>query len=448
MIARYNDSRVSLEVSSSDLQNTPEYKEAVREVEECIAITDAILEQFSQIDSSIRQFKEGWNKVGDGGFRIMNNLLDNGSSIKNDYAAGLVGLVAMGAGAIGLVAKGVGLVAGGIKEHKAKKQYEEAMDAALEKKKEIANEKYPHILGFQEKFREKLIPRIEKLYSKEFETVVNVNDPLLEKRVSLFKGNLGLVIKTRYLDRTLDYILNEMRAWKSGKHNSDVKSVDIQKILMDELSNWPVELGNGGTWDQFVTQQMENTSEAYPVAVALLFGEPAFLSNYVGINLPIVNNCSKALIQAKEKDSLDFSSAPFYKLIKNNSYYLDCKENLEKNLNPPPYPKPFDWVDGTILSLCLLFVFGISIIGFIVFPGSYVLARVVTIALAVFCLSALIETFGKEPLMLDLLEIEVPHTSLPYEDRYSEYSNEFDSMVKTISDREQETRKSTNIVKK
>lgn len=446
MIAKYSDSRVSLETSNSDLQNTSEYKEAVREVEECLAITDAILEQFSQIDTSIRNFKDGCNSIWEGAKRFCNNALDSASS-DSDVAACIKGVLGLGVGAIGLLAKGVGFVAGGIMDRKAKNKRDEALDAALEKKKEIAEEKYPHILGFQEKFREKLIPRVEKLYSKEFETVVNVNDSLLEKRVSLFKGNLGLVIKTRFLDSTLDYMLSEMRAWKSGKNNSDVKPSDVYHILMDELSNWPSELGNAETWDQFVTQQMEKTTDTYPVAVALLFMEPAFLSNYVGINLPIINNCSKALINVENKESLDLSSAPYYRLIRNNPYYLDCKENLEKNLNPPPYPKYFDWVDGTILSLCLLFVFGVSIIGFVIFPGSYLLARVITIVLAVFCLEALIDTFGKEQL-IDLLNIEVRHISLPYEDRYREYSNEFDSMVRTISDREKQIRNSTNTVKK
>ena len=448
MIAKYSNSRVSLETSNSDLQNTPEYKEAVREVDECFAITDAILKEFSKIDSSIEGFKNDCYSVGEGLFGITNSIFDNVSSIGNDYVAGVAGLVALGAGALGLVAKGVGLVGGAIMNKKAEKQRDNAMNAALEKKKEVADEKYPHILGFQEKFREKLIPRVEKLYSKEFEMVVDVDDPLLEKRVSLFKGNLGLVIKTRFLDHTLDYILSEMKAWKNGKHNSDVKPIDVQSILMDELSNWPSELGNAGSWDQFVTQQMEKTTNTYPVAVALLFKEPAFLSNYVGINLPIVNNCSKALIQVENKESLDLSCAPYYKLIRNNPYYLDCKDNLEKNLNPPQYPKYFDWVDGIILSLCLLLVFGLSIIGFVIFPGSYVLARVITIVLAVICLSALIETFGKERLLLDIFGIDVPHTSLPYEVRYREYSNEFDSMVKTISDREKRVRENTSIVKK
>ena len=76
------------------------------------------------------------------------------------------------------------------------------------------------------------------------------------------------------------------------------------------------------------------------------------------------------------------------------------------------------------------------------------LARVITIVLAVICLSALIETFGKERLLLDIFGIDVPHTSLPYEARYREYSNEFDSMVKTISDREKRVRENTSIVKK
>lgn len=448
MIAKYSNIHISLETSSSDLQNTPEYKEAVREVEECLAITKAILDEFSKIDSSISDFKDACSGVGEGLFGITNSILDNGSRIKDDYAAGLAGLVALGAGALGLVAKGVGFVAGGIMEHRAKKQRDKAMDEALEKKKKIADEKYPHILGFQEKFREKLIPRVEKLYSNEFETVVEVDDPLLEKRVSLFKGNLGLVIKTRFLDQTLNYMLSEMRAWKSGKQNSEVKPMDVQHILMDELSIWPSKLGNAGSWDQFVTQQMEITTGSYPVAVALLFNEPAFFSNFIGINLPIVNNCSKALIQVENKESLDLSSAPYYKLIRNNSYYLDCKDNLEKNLNPPQYPNNFGWMDRTVLSLCLLFIFGISIIGFVIFPSSYVLARIVTTALAVFCLSALIETFGEERLLLDFMEIEVPHTSLPYEASYSEYSYEYDSMVKTISDREQQFRNSINIVKK
>ena len=313
------------------------------------------------------------------------------------------------------------------------------MEAALEEKQKIAAAKYDPLKRFKDKITDSLLPRINAAYNKDFEIQVVSDDPLHQNKITLFKRDLALLAKTRFIVGTLDYLIEEMTAWKQGKHDSGAVKPSPFKILDEIIASWPKRLGNQSGWDSFVIGQMNNNTGRYPVAVALLFEEPALLSNYVGINFSILNNCESGIIVAEDNE-LDVNSYPAGELISKNPYFLDCKENLEKNFKPPHWPKGFGIRDIVMISIPIILAFLLSLSAFIIFPGTF--ARILGVILAVVLVVCSFSMFLGEDLGLNL-----PYVPLPHAKEYNDYSDSYDRMINTIKEHERNARKGYSKIK-
>ncbi len=438
MIRKYKNAKVSIDLTNKGLSDSPEYASMLKEIKECESMTGLILKQYAEIDSSIREFRENINKASESIGSFADDLLDGVGNMnaRNDDEA-LAGLI-VGAGALVLSGGAALLNWGGKKvadrkEKKAKEQRDAHLEAALEEKQRIADAKYDPLKRFKEKISEGLYPRVYTAYNKDFKMQIDPSDPLFQQKITLFKRDLALLAKTQFMEGTLDYLLSEMTAWKEGKHNSGATKPSPARILDGIIESWPKRLGNKDGWDGFVKAQMNNDAKSYPVAVALLFIEPALLSNYVGINFSILNNCESGIISAEDNE-LNVNSYPAGELISKNPYYLDCKENLANNFKPPHWPKGFGIKDIIMIAVPIIFASVLSFLTFMIFPGTFakVLGVILSAALVVCSFSMFL---GED------LGIGLPEIKLPYDKVYDDYSASYDQMIEKIKDQEYKARK-------
>ncbi len=438
MIRKYTNANVSIDLTSNGLADSPEYAGMLEEIKECESMTGLILEQYAKIDTSIREFRESINKVSENIGSFANNLLEgvgNMNARNNDDALG--GLI-IGASALAIAGGAALLNWGGNKvaerkERKAKEERDAKLEAALEEKQKIADAKYGPLKRFKDRISESIYPRINTAYDKDFEMRVESGDPLFQKKFTLFKRDLALLAKTQFMVGTLDYLLSEMAAWKEGKHDSGGAKPSPVKILEGIIESWPERLGIHDGWDSFVESQLFNDTGQYPVAAALLFTEPALLSNYVGINFSILNNCKSGIIFAEDNE-LDADYYPAGELISKNPYYLDCKRNLENNFKPPHWPNGFGIKDIIIITIPIILAFLLSLLTFMIFPGTFV--RILGITLVVALVVCSFSMFLGEDLGIGL-----PYIPLPYDKAYDDYSMSYDQMIETIKDQENKARK-------
>ena len=438
---KYQDADIIFDLSGNSLVSSPEYKETLQAIEECNAITSVILDQFSEIDSSIRNFKNAARQTSESFHRFAEsnlNTIDKLSRVnKNSETLGLMALGSIAIAAVGSVINLGGSIIGNIKEKQAKAERDRNLEAAMEKKKEIAEEKYDHILKFKNYFDRTVVNKVKVLYQTEITKVVVVGEQSFISKVSMFKLSLGLYLKTQFLDKTLAYLIAEMDAWKEGKHDSEKNAPSMMAILDNTLLKWPFLLGKKVKWTTFLKMYLQNDSNSYPVPFMLLLSEPALLSNCIGINLKPIGNCPNALIQS-DWNSIDLSSYPIADIIQNNPYYIDCKQNLTTNFAPPSYPETFGTKDYLYLMIPPVLSFLINLISFILFPGLFL--RVLSVLCSVVVILAFWDAFSG---VFGIL----PHTGLPYERAYKCYEEQYDNMIQTIRTREEEYRKKNNHIK-
>jgi hypothetical protein len=441
-ICKYKGTTISFDISGEGLASSPEYLEAIEAIQECDGITDMIVEQFSEIDQSIRKFKETIYDASDSMTSFSDEIFNNLSKFKpkneaESEFAGIAALVGLGVGAAGYAAKGVGWIVSNVRQKRAERKRDRMIEESIAKKQEIISTKYEPIKRLRNKFSSSTLPFFERLYGKEFQSTVNVKDPVLNKRTGMFKQTLGLLIKSRFLLNTLDYAIAEMDAWKIGEDDSSFKTKSFNRILEDEISSWPNQLGKQKMdWDSFVCQWLNKDSEEYPTPVAMMFTDPVFFSRYIGVNIERINNCPTALLETY----LDGSSPndyPAERLFGQNPYYLDCIQNVRDNWVQLEKPAGFGILDFLIILAPMAASFMVSFFVFAYFPGTFIRVLAILLSLAIIVLF---------PLMYFGNIVDLPDLTPPFLRRYEEYQNQIKEMLENIEKRERRYRKNNNVI--
>ena len=428
--AKYEECEIEVTYSGKVLEELPEYADITKVVAESEAIVWEILQQFSEVDQSINEMRERFSATSNSLFDAAGDLFNSAGKTKNGNEAALGAGIGLALAAAGLVTEGVGLVTSLVKKRQAKKQKQIAMEAALEKKKEMAEEKFDSIKKFRNSFSSVVGKRVEASYMAEFEKTITSSDPQFDLKMKIFRRNLGLQLKTDFLKDKLDFVLAEMTAWKSGRHDSDYKPKDMLTILEDELKRWPKRLVGITSWDGYLKAALLNKNPEVPMPTALLLTDKTLLSNYVGINIDLVENCPSALLEATN-GTLDVSMLPTAAFLEKNPYLVTCRKALEDEYNPPAYPKKFGTADIIALAIPILIAFITVLYGFIAYPG--IMARILFILLGVLIAAGacLLFSDGAGNFLFSEFDVNL-HLRLPYERAYENYSDKYELMRERI----------------
>lgn len=301
---------------------------------------DSLSADLARIDKSIAEFRASLDNVTEAVAGLSN------SSIFSNKARGVFG-------GFGVGIKLWGKYTEEKRKREAIEEYNRNMDALLQKKCEIADEKLPRVLKSYSKFSEMIAPRFEALYNKEFDAKIILDDSPLEKKCQSFKKSLCLVIKSRFIGDTMKYCIEEMKAWKKGKHNSCMAQPSIDRELTEEFSSWPSRFGRkDDAWDSIMADAVHTTSGEMPVPIVTILSDHCLLRNYVGICIGESGNCPDAIIRID-----DVKSENINPVVAANGYYLHCRNIFEKDYVAPHKASGFGIVDFIKLMLLPLAYF-------------------------------------------------------------------------------------------
>ena len=186
------------------------YDQILSELSQYEATIDQILSEVGDVSQKMQAIKKQLISVSGSlikeGIRLMRKKHHSGKS-----KTGLV-ISASGA-ALGLAA----YVFQSYRQRIIEKKRSEQLDELLKKKKEIADVRLDIIRQLRDSFQQTIVPRMAKLYDKEFQEEVSIDDPLRQEKVDSFRRDFVLTVKTRYLSTILDYVVAEMQAWQTMK---------------------------------------------------------------------------------------------------------------------------------------------------------------------------------------------------------------------------------------
>lgn len=308
---------------------------------------DALSADLSQVDKSISEFRRSLDNVVD----AVSNL--SSSSLFSNKARGYLGVAGLGIrlGSDYFEAK---------KRREARQEYDRNMGILLQKKCNMADEKLSWVTGSYSKFVGMLVPKIESLYSKEFQARASLEDSLLEKKCMQFRKALCIVIKSRFIGDMMKYCIEEMKAWKEGRHNSSMTQPSIDGEMTEEFSTWPSKFGRkDDTWDSIVSEAIHSTSGEMPIPMAAVLSDPCLLRNYVGISIGESGNCPDAIIKIGDVRTEDINP-----VVRSNVYFLHCKNIFDKEYVAPPVAHGFGPVDLMKLLLLPVAFFGALVLLF------------------------------------------------------------------------------------
>lgn len=269
---------------------------------------------------------------------LIGDLADTGSEVVGNIIGGTVEL-------FGEIVKGVGRLWQKHKEKKIKKKI-------LNKKQELAFEKfdvvekqYDRICNYAEK--------IEELYIKN-DVIVSLNDKMLENKICIFRSVFHLYNKVIYLQRVLEYVLNEFSAWIDGEQSSWEEKPVIDEVI-EEFVNAAIDhLKENDSCTQKDTLielcQLDTSQECY-ISDLIFFADPYVFAKYINCNIGSSSNrASSALIKLwpiNRYSNLDKKNGLFStqigsgikSVLELNNYFTDCKKliSLKKNMLPK-YP--------------------------------------------------------------------------------------------------------------
>lgn len=254
-----------------------------------------LLDDMAQVDKSIADFRLKCDEIANS----INNLGSFANIIAKNNASQVKGAVALVAAATKLY----GIFSSKQKENRARKEFYAKQDAILQKKQEIASEKLPAITSQLEKFKVNIAKKIEELYSKDWDKVLDISDSLMKPTVTLFKRNFSLAIKMRYLVKVMQYCIDEMHAWSQGKHGSGMSAPSIQKLIEKEFALWPNRLGyKKGAWNALMIDALNQEKGKIPVPVVMVISDPCLMRHFIGVNIGESDNCPDALISLHDEN--------------------------------------------------------------------------------------------------------------------------------------------------
>lgn len=308
---------------------------------------DLLIYDLSKVDKTISNFRDSCNAIAEYVEKLGTSTLDLFMRGDSSKAKGGVGIVA-------LAIKAFGYASEKYKQREALKEYNEKKDAILQQKMIMAEAKLPHITELYQKFNSGVKAQLEKLYDKEFSAATTYDDNLLEKRALIFKKNLCMIIKARFLGNAMHYCIEEMEAWIRGKHNSNAVRPSIERELSLEFKSWSDKLGHrNSSFDDMINRSIYRSSGRIAIPIATILTDPCLLRNYVGISIGEADNCPRALINLNTKKNSNLN-----RLVKNNPYYLHCKKILNNEYRPPRNRVGFSIGDLIMLMLLPAALFG------------------------------------------------------------------------------------------
>lgn len=341
--------KIEMRLDVSNLQNetslaeNPVFADLINEISQYEAVVNEILEASAAVSEKCSELQNDMNQIG-------GSLAEYG--IKVMSRSRKLGMATLGVGAA--------VVAGAYlynawKQFEMKQQVDRQMLDLLEKKKEMANAKYDALAELKDKLKTGRA-KYEQLYQSEFDKEVEWESPLRDKMVKQFKMAFILVMKRRYLDAILDFVLCEMAAWKAGRQESNSLLPTWDSIIDLAICEWVPKLTrqdfNPEKWDAYLLDMISVERGKYPLPIYLLFMEPYFLRNYAGVTLLDLPNGSEGLLQEIKDLTLDYVHAenearqrvckPIEEMLSHNAYYIDCKKFIPLY---KVYPKHFGWSD-------------------------------------------------------------------------------------------------------
>ena len=410
----------------------------VDEIAQYEATIDEILSEVSDVSEKMEAIKRQLISVSGNlikeGVRLMRRRHYSGKS-----KTGLI--VSASGAALGLAA----YVFQSYRQRLIEKKRSEQLDELLKKKKEIAQVRLELIKQLRDSFKQTIVPRMAKLYDKEFNEELDIDDPIRQQKIDSFRRDFVLAVKVRYLEAILDYVVAEMEAWKQGKQNSTLPRPDINRTIDEELTTWPKRLDmasdDGSDWDDMLSDYLQQPRKSYPYPIYLMLSDPYMLRTYVGLSIQTATNVNEPLIglEYKEEEKTIRPTAntqhpipntqhptpntqhptpntqisiPVQHILEQNPYYKDCIRMLDDS--HVPSPKGFGWKDALIMTV---YVGTLLLLAYLIWQTSGLLFTVLTI---VFCLT-------------------VPFTVLPVTENlpYVREEIKFEQMLEGIKRREQ-----------
>ncbi len=343
------------------------YDQILSELSQYEATIDQILSEVGDVSQKMQAIKKQLISVSGSlikeGIRLMRKKHHSGKS-----KTGLV-ISASGA-ALGLAA----YVFQSYRQRIIEKKRSEQLDELLKKKKEIADVRLDIIRQLRDSFQQTIVPRMAKLYDKEFQEEVSIDDPLRQEKVDSFRRDFVLTVKTRYLSTILDYVVAEMQAWQTMKQESGMERPDVNRIIDEELMSWPARLemtrDDGSDWDDMLSEFIHQPRKSYPYPIYLMLSDPYMLRTYVGLSIQSASNANEPLLQLEYKEEEKVmkvytpestpitqhpspgtqhqASIPVQHILEQNPYYQDCVRMLDDC--HVPTPKGFGWRDALIMT--------------------------------------------------------------------------------------------------
>lgn len=293
-ICKYEDSEIV--VSSGQLSDEPaSVKDLLKDLDAFEEEMGVLLDDLSKVDASIFEFRDRCDDIAEG----ISNLGEALAISTGGDSSKVKGLSGIAAAAV----KGFGWCFSAYRQDKARQEYQAKRDAVLQKKRIIAEEKLPVQTRQFDKLKSQIGTRIEALYSRDWNKKIDASDPLLLHQVKIFRMNLSILIRYRFLSAVVNYCIEEMKAWINGKQDSGLPYPSVCDILANEFGTWPERLGwkdNG--WDGMMSAAIAQSRGEMPLPVLTVLADPCLMRNYVGVNIGESDNCPDALITLDSRD--------------------------------------------------------------------------------------------------------------------------------------------------
>lgn len=319
--------------------------------------TKSVSDQFNELGCQIQSYSSSISKSSSELSKFIGKELKNYSKLTNNKKHALIGeLTDSGSEVIGEIIGGTVKVFGEIvkgvgylwQKHKEKKIKKEILNKKQElafEKFDIVEKQYDRICNYTEK--------IEGLYIKN-DVIVSLNDKMLENKICIFRSIFHLYTKVIYLQRVLEYVLNEFSSWIDGEQSSGGKKPVIEEVIEEFVKTTIDHLkeNNRCTQKDILIElcQLDTTEECY-ISYLIFFADPYVFAKYINCNIGSLSSKeSSALIKLwpiNRYSNLDKKNGLFStqigsgtkSVLELNNYFIDCKKliSLKKNMLPK-YP--------------------------------------------------------------------------------------------------------------
>ena len=265
-----------LQLSTVMLNEDDPYYALIKEIDQYEEFAIKVISDFSTVSERVSEIK---SEV----FNIADILANQGTKTfkKGDKRVG---------GAMVAIAGIAELGAYGWEKwqnYKSNQKLRKHLDELLAKKQEMANAKYNTIKQHKDRYSSELLPKFQKLYDREFMVSVSPDDNLLEKRIEMFKKSFVIIIKSKYLDQIMSFVLSEMRAWKQGEQDSDAMQPTIKEIVDREIKTWFRKLQLRESYkdiNQYLEVIIEKEQKSLPLPICFIFSEPYLFKTMLEIS--------------------------------------------------------------------------------------------------------------------------------------------------------------------